>query len=51
MKMKRLISFVIVLLLICGMPVSAFADTWYVDDGNITVIDTCFDHGITVYGK
>ena len=37
MKMKRLISFVIVLLLICGMPVSAFADTWYVDDGNITV--------------
>ena len=25
MKMKRLISFVIVLLLICGMPVSAFA--------------------------
>ena len=37
MKMKRLISFVIVLLLICGMPVSVFADTWYVDDGNITV--------------
>ena len=37
MKMKRLISFVIVLLLVCGMPVSAFADTWYVDDGNITV--------------
>lgn len=26
MKMKRLISFVIVLLLICGMPVAAFAD-------------------------
>ena len=37
MKMKRLISFVIVLLLICGMPATAFADTWYVDDGNITV--------------
>ena len=40
MKMKRLISFVIVLLLMCGMPVSAFADTWYVDDGSITVIAT-----------
>lgn len=46
MKMKRLISFVIVLLLICGMPVSAFADTWYVDDGNITVNAT--DSGQTV---
>ena len=37
MKMKRLTSFVIVLLLICGLPVSAFADTWYLEDGNITV--------------
>ena len=46
MKMKRLISFVMVLLLICGMPVSAFADTWYVDDGNITVNAT--DSGQTV---
>ena len=46
MKMKRLISFVIVLLLVCGMPVSAFADTWYVDDGNITVNAT--DSGQTV---
>ena len=46
MKMKRLISFVIVLLLVCGMPVSEFADTWYVDDGNITVNAT--DSGQTV---
>ena len=46
MKMKRLISFVIVLLLVCGMPVPAFADTWYVDDGNITVNAT--DSGQTV---
>ena len=46
MKMKRLTSFVIVLLLICGLPVSAFADTWYVDDGNITVNAT--DSGQTV---
>ena len=46
MKMKRLISFVIVLLLVCGMPVSAFADTWYVDDGDITVNAT--DSGQTV---
>ena len=37
MKMKRLTSFVIVLLLICGMPVSAFADSWYLENGNITV--------------
>ena len=37
MKMKRLISFVIVLLLICGLPVSAFADTWYLENGDITV--------------
>ena len=34
---KRIISLAIALLLVCGMPVSAFADTWYVDDGNITV--------------
>ena len=34
---KRIISLAIALLLVCGMPVSAFADTWYVDEGNITV--------------
>ena len=46
MKMKRLTSLAIALLLVCGMPVSAFADTWYVDDGNITVNAT--DSGQTV---
>ena len=37
MKTKRFVSTLLALLLICGLPVSAFADTWYVDDGNITV--------------
>ena len=37
MKTKRFVSTLLALLLICGLPVSAFADTWYVEDGNITV--------------
>ena len=37
MKMKRLISGIIALVLIMGMPVSAFAADWYLEDGNITV--------------
>ena len=37
MKMKRLISGIIALVLIAGMPVSAFAADWYLEDGDITV--------------
>ena len=37
MKMKRIISLAIALLLVCGMPVSAFADDWYLENGDITV--------------
>lgn len=37
MKMKRLISGIIALVLIIGMPVSAFAADWYLEDGDITV--------------
>ena len=46
MKTKRFVSTLLALLLVCGLPVSAFADTWYVDDGNITVNAT--DSGQTV---
>lgn len=37
MKMKWLISGIIALVLIMGMPVSAFAADWYLEDGDITV--------------
>ena len=37
MKMKRIISLVIVLLLVCGMPAAAFADTYDLANGSITV--------------
>ena len=37
MKMKRLISGIIALVLIIGMPVSAFAADWYLEEGDITV--------------
>ena len=37
MKMKRLISGIIALVLIMGMPVSAFAADWYLEDGDINV--------------
>ena len=37
MEMKRLISGIIALVLIMGMPVSAFAADWYLEDGDITV--------------
>ena len=37
MKTKRFISTLLALLLICGLPVSAFADTWYLENGDITV--------------
>ena len=38
MKKRRLISSAIALLLaVCMLPLSAFADTWYLEDGDITV--------------
>ncbi|MGM9541638.1 MAG: hypothetical protein ACI3VD_03005 [Candidatus Limivicinus sp.] len=37
MKTKRFVSTLLALLLICSLPVSAFADTWYLENGDITV--------------
>ena len=66
MKMKRLISFVIVLLLICGMPVSAFAmgnneegntvliiheeETMNTNYGTVTYVKGNGEEEITFYG-
>ena len=37
MKTKRFVSTLLALLLICSLPVSAFADNWYLENGDITV--------------
>lgn len=37
MKGKKILSAFIALVLIAGMPVAAFADTWYIENGNITI--------------
>ena len=37
MKTKRFVSTLLALLLICGLPLSAFADNWYLENGDITV--------------
>ena len=37
MKLRRLLSCMMALLLVASLPVSAFADNWYLDDGDITV--------------
>ena len=37
MKLKRLISSILALALVLSVSVSAFADTWYMEDGNIIV--------------
>ena len=37
MKTKRFVSTLLALLLVCSLPVSAFADTWYLENGDITV--------------
>ena len=37
MKTKRFVSTLLALLLICSLPLSAFADTWYLENGDITV--------------
>ena len=46
MKMKRLISVIIALLLVMNLPVTAFAAEWYLEDGDITV--SAGDNGQTV---
>lgn len=38
MKLRRMLSCMMALLLAASLPVSAFADNWYLDDGDITVI-------------
>ena len=37
MKTKRFVSTLLALLLVCSLPVSAFADNWYLENGDITV--------------
>lgn len=37
MKMRRLISAIIALLLVVNLSVTAFAAEWYLEDGDITV--------------
>ena len=34
---EKILSCMMALLLVCSLPVSAFADTWYLDEGSITV--------------
>ena len=34
---RRLFALVMSLLLVCSLPLAAFADTWYLEDGDITV--------------
>lgn len=46
MKMKRLISVIIALLLVMNLSVTAFAAEWYLEDGDITV--SAGDNGQTV---
>lgn len=37
MKLRRIVSCLMALLLVCSLPVSVLADTWYLEDGSITV--------------
>ena len=37
MKQRRFFACMMALLLVCSLPVSAFADTWYLEDGDIAV--------------
>ena len=46
MKMRRLISAIIALLLVVNLSVTAFAAEWYLEDGDITV--SAGDSGQTV---
>ena len=40
MKLRRTVSCMMALLLVCSLPVSAFADPWYLENGDITVSAT-----------
>lgn len=40
MKLRRVLSCLMALLLVCSLPVSVLADTWYLEDGSITVSAT-----------
>ena len=46
MKTKRFVSTLLALLLICGLPLSAFADTYDLAQGSVTV--TATESGQTV---
>ena len=53
MKLRRLLSCMMALLLVASLPVSAFADNWYLDDGDITVAasesgQAVFQGGLTI---
>ena len=45
MKGKKILSALIALVLIAGIPVAAFADTWYIDQGDITITVTTTETG------
>ena len=45
MKGKKVLSAFIALVLIAGIPVAAFADTWYIENGNITITATPTENG------
>ena len=45
MKGKKVLSAFIALVLIAGLPVAAFADTWDIANGNITITATPTENG------
>ena len=47
MKLRRIVSCLMALLLVCSLPVSVLADTWYLEDGSITVNATESDQTVT----
>ena len=47
MKMRRLISAIIALLLVVNLSVTAFAAEWYLEDGDITV--SAGENGFVVF--
>ena len=47
MKLRRIVSCLMALLLVCSLPVSVLADTWYLEDGSITVNATKSSQTVT----
>ena len=47
MKARRILSSMMALLLVCSLPLAAFADTWYLEDGDITVSASADESGVT----